>query len=311
MLDKQAIRKRALEHHSPTGRVMVTLEKILNTNYPTGTNLVLKFMELMVGMPYGHVDMCMDKVTDCAEFIRITIYIFFGKDIGNSSHTQYINPKGKIVCTKWNELYKCRPLTLAFYDVDDNSTTVRKDGEDHVATVYDSKHLIQSGASRDTNGRRLYSKVAITDIMWHPVDKDGHFLLAKDFLSDEEYNSMIIGGETTDIMINKNSDTKLIKAFQTDLFDVGYQCKMNASFLGQWGTNTEDAIKAFQKDNKLPETGVVDAWTFQKMVEAKAAKAAEPIKTLQIQVTTLKEQVTKYTNEKAATIKWFNQSPLK
>jgi hypothetical protein len=223
---------------------------------PNGINLAIEFMKQFVGMKYGHVNMCMDKVTDCAEFIRITLYIFTGKDIGNSSHSQYINPEGKIVCTIWSELYKCRFLTVAFYDTDNKSTSVRKAGEDHVAVVYDSKHLIQSGASYDTDGRKLYGRVAITDIKWHPKLKEGHFLYAKDFLTDNEYNSLIKGRKEENMTAYDNGP--VIAAVQNKLFEIGAPGNMIKEFVGEGGPNTADAVRVYKRSRGLPDTADID-----------------------------------------------------
>ena len=57
----------------------------------------------------------MDKNTDCAEYIRTAIWLFFGLDIGNSSESQYKNPNGVMVTADWNHLPKCEPLTIAYY----------------------------------------------------------------------------------------------------------------------------------------------------------------------------------------------------
>lgn len=64
-----------------------------------------------------------------------------------------------------------------------------------------------------------------------------------------------------DIMINSASPEELISAWQTALINAGYQGKMKLSLIGQWGSNTTAATKAFQKDVGLPQTGVVDGAT--------------------------------------------------
>ena len=262
-MDKVSIYARALQKHKKGGRVLKALDKAFAA--PDGINKMLVFLYAMKGTPYGHVDMCMDKVVDCAELPRIAIWIFFGIDIGNSSHSQYINPAGKVITKNWNDLPKCRPLTLAFYDTDDKRTAIRRDGEDHVAVVYDAKHLIQSGA------KVTGSKVGLTPILWHPADYDGHFLCAKDFLSDEQYNSLM--GEEGKEVINKNSEVAEKKEVQKTLIALGFKGDMDEANLGEWGSRTEKALNAFQTSVNLPIKNEVDPATAAAMFKALREKA--------------------------------------
>ena len=259
--------ERAIEWgHKKGGRVFKALDKAFAA--PVGANRMIVFLYAMKGTPYGHVDKCMDRVVDCAELPRIAIWIFFGIDIGNSSHSQYINPAGRIVTKNWGDLPNCRPLTIAYYDTDDQKTKDRKDGEDHAAVVYDSKHLIQSGAAYD-NKKRLKGKVALTEIMWHPKDKDGKFLCAKDFLSDEQHESLIVK-EGTEVLIKQGMKGPLVAAVQKAFIKINYQGDMKPELISlnnELGPNTVAVIKDFQSDNGLPVTGEVDDATMALLME--------------------------------------------
>lgn len=261
MINKNEIYARALKYHSKTGRVVKALDKVFTSTYPAGTNLIVKFLDDMIGLPYKHTNMVMDAGIDCAEMPRVAYYIFFGMDIGVQSYTQYNNPKGKVITTNWPDLPKCRPLTLAFYDTNADKKC------DHVAVIHDAKHLIQSGAAKDTDGRKLNAKVAITDIMWHPKNTKGKFLCAKDFLSDDQYNSLIVGGKDTDMLIQMGDKSDLAAMFQRALISAGFKGDMDTALIGEFGSRSAAATKLFQKTCGLPETGEVDNMTAAAMWE--------------------------------------------
>lgn len=71
----------------------------------------------------------------------------------------------------------------------------------------------------------------------------------------------VIYDGSDEIMIGKTSSKEVIKAWQQALIDAGYQGKMDVKLLGQWGSNTEAATKAFQRAMKVTETGYVDGAT--------------------------------------------------
>lgn len=94
-----------------------------------------------------------------------------------------------------------------------------------------------------------------------------------------------------DIMINKDSDKELIKAWQSDLkvlgYDLGTYGTNKDGIDGSFGAKTITATKAFQKSVGLPESDTVDNWTMQKMVEVRSAKAVE---SLNAQMTILQKE---------------------
>lgn len=180
-LNSQAMIERALAWgHTPSGPVLTRLRKVLNTEHPKGTNLLLEFLTQFMGWPYGAKNKIMDKVVDCAELPRIAYYIFFGIDIGSWSDAQYLNKSGKVVAESISDFAKCRPLTLGFY----KTSLLKRTG--HVTILYDSKRILHSGAI-DT--KRL---VGFSDVAWGR----NSFLCAKDFITDDQFNSLIAGGES-------------------------------------------------------------------------------------------------------------------
>jgi hypothetical protein len=177
MVNKDEVIARALKHHSKTGRALNALNKVFSTDYPAGTNLVLKFAELFKGLPYGHSNMCMDKNVDCSEFWRIIYYIWFGVDLGNFSDAVYYNRLGTTITTDYRELgTKCRPLDLTFYHTNRNKKT------GHVSGIFDSTRQIMSGAAVNLG------KVGFTGFKWH----SSIFMCAKRYLTDEQIASVTV-----------------------------------------------------------------------------------------------------------------------
>ena len=151
-LDKEQILKRAEKYHSKTGPVVTAVKEVLSGVYPAGTNRILVFVQKFIGLKYGAVSMCMDKVVDCAELWRITFYIWFGIDIGDFTDAQYLNPAGVIVTRDFNALPTCRSLDLVYY-----KTSSRK-RSGHVAAIFDSARIFHSGAAE--HGSRVnFSKI--------------------------------------------------------------------------------------------------------------------------------------------------------
>jgi peptidoglycan DL-endopeptidase LytE len=58
-----------------------------------------------------------------------------------------------------------------------------------------------------------------------------------------------------------------VKKVQAKLKELGYFTYPTVT--GYYGTTTYDAVKEFQKDNKLPATGTIDSTTYTRLMEAK------------------------------------------
>ncbi len=87
--------------------------------------------------------------------------------------------------------------------------------------------------------------------------------------------SGIIDEETRDFLDKKRvyeDSTVLVEKAQTRLVVLGY---MDDGMDGIFGTKTEVALKKFQKDEKLPETGRFDDTVLNRLYEKAAAKVAE------------------------------------
>jgi cell wall-associated NlpC family hydrolase len=260
-IDKDAILTRALKHHSPTGRVVKALKKVFNATYPEGTNLVLKFMEQFIGLKYGAKDMCMDNVVDCAEFPRITFYIWFGVDIGNFSDAQYKSKRGATISENIADVYNARPLDLFFYNTSSKKIT------GHVAVKFDANRIIQSGAKEHN------SKVGFSALTWN----SSRFMCIRRFLSDEQYQSVIVGGvekeaETQYWRLLKNKGVPYLNGadvlhVQTKLKELGY---FKGSLGGNYGPITEAAVREFQKVMKLKVDGIVGPKTWNALFGDKA-----------------------------------------
>lgn len=270
MLDKNAIRERCLKHHSPTGPVIAALDEVLNTSYPAGTNLVLKFVEKFIGWKYGAKDMCMDEVVDCEELWRIAFYIWFGIDIGNFSDAAYKSILGTTISEDFDSVYSARPLDLFFY----NTSSAKITG--HVAAKYDDTRIFHSGAKENN------SKVNFSAITWNK----SLFMCIRRFISDDQFASIIVGGvevpqEAQYWRALKNKgvpylDGADVLRVQTRLGELGY---FKGSLGGNYGPITESAIRAFQKSNGLSVDGVCGPKTWAALFTGAAkAKAAVEIK---------------------------------
>lgn len=286
MVNKDEVIARALKHHSKTGRVLTALNSIFSTDYPEGTNLVLKFAEMFKGLPYGHFNMCMDKKVDCAEFWRIIYYIWFGIDLGNFSDAVYCNRLGTTITTDYRELStKCRPLDLTFYHTNRNKKT------GHVSGIFDSTKQLMSGASINLG------KVGFTGFKWHR----SIFVCAKRYLTDEQIAGVTVQAADTSksvitvkptIAVDSNTGTvvsttagpsvvsevtytrllKIAKPFMNgkDILEVQTKLKEQGYYSGGldgiYGPETYKAVTGFQKKNGLTADGVTGPKTWTELI---------------------------------------------
>ena len=256
--------------HKDGGIVIKAIEASFDPKLPKGTNRMLKFYEGLLGHPYGATDKNIDKKTDCAEMTRVGYWVYIGRDIGNFTDAQFKNKSGVVVTEDFNALPKCRPTDLVFY----KTSSVKKTG--HVSVIYDSKRIIHSGASE--NGK----KVGFSAITWgKKYWKKG--MCAKRFITDEEYQALIVGGEITkevDDVIKKGDKGNAVKAWQQALLAAGQKLPKYGTD-GSFGSETEKATNGFRASVGLPQTGIVDAaaaaamWTTLLAKTGDAAKIAE------------------------------------
>ena len=76
-----------------------------------------------------------------------------------------------------------------------------------------------------------------------------------------------------DLSLQLDDENDIVKAMQIRLADLGY-VKNNEDYVtGYYGENTEKAIKAFQKNNGIKETGKADNATLKAMFKSTAKKA--------------------------------------
>lgn len=72
--------------------------------------------------------------------------------------------------------------------------------------------------------------------------------------------------------LQKNDENDKVFELQTRLSELGY---LEAAFDGFYGDNTVDAVKEFQKNNSLEETGIADGMTQSKLYAADAVKKTQ------------------------------------
>lgn len=237
--------------HKDGGIVIKAIEASFDPKLPKGTNRMLKFYEGLLGHPYGATDKNIDKKTDCAEMTRVGHWVYIGEDIGNYTDAQYNNKKGKVITENFDDLPKCRPTDLVFY----KTSATKKTG--HVAVIYDSKHIIHSGASE--NG----SRVGFSAITWgKKYWKKG--MCVKRFVSDEQYQALIVGGEIikseVEDVIKKGDKGSQVGAWQRALLAVGQKLP-KYGVDNDFGSETEAATNGFKASVGLPQNGIVDAAT--------------------------------------------------
>ena len=98
MINKDEVLARAVKYNSKDGRTLKSLNTVFNTSYPVGTNLVVEYIKLMVGTPYGDNGYCSDKKMDCSQFVINTLYYWFGINyLGSYTESIYraASEKGK------------------------------------------------------------------------------------------------------------------------------------------------------------------------------------------------------------------------
>jgi hypothetical protein len=245
MVNKNEAYARAYEWgHSATGRVIKALDIIFGTEWPAGTNIQLKFYELVRGTPYGAKNKCMDKVVDCAELPRIGNYIFHGIDIGNFTDAQFKSKLGIVITTNFADLPKCRPLDQPFY----KTSILKKTG--HTSIIADAARIIHSGA-KENDKKVDYSSITWGKKYWTKA------MCVKRFLTDEQYNSVIVGQAIEKPVFSrilKRTSPMMrgedVKNLQTLLLAAGYSPK---GIDGIFGDNTNKALLAWQAKN--PECG--------------------------------------------------------
>lgn len=262
--DKDAIRKRALVHHALDGRVMQALEEVFATIYPVGTWLVMKFIEKMIGLKYGAINMCMDTEVDCAELPRIAYNIWYGIDIGSFSDAQYLSKLGTTVTTNFADVYTLPSGTLLFY----KTSNAKKTG--HVSILHDPARILHSGAEENN------AKVNYSAIDWNK----SRFVCARQFLSPGQIAQYTVGGSEAIIAPTEATYWRLLKfggvpytngadvrRVQTKLKELGF---FKASLGGNYGPITEAAVMAFQQHNGLKVDGVVGPITWAVLFDGTA-----------------------------------------
>lgn len=119
MLDKEVIIKRALKHNATDGRTLKALRKILDADYPAGTNLVVEFVKEFMGLPYGDDGLRLDKKADCSSFWGSVFYVWFGIDIGSYTESQWANKNARRI-----PFENAPVLSLIYYDFKKPGRTV-------------------------------------------------------------------------------------------------------------------------------------------------------------------------------------------
>jgi len=84
------------------------------------------------------------------------------------------------------------------------------------------------------------------------------------------YKDYIVVTKSGDEVLQKGDSGSAVKAVQQRLKELGYY---SASCDGNYGTQTVNAVKAFQKKNGLSQTGIADAATQKKLHSTSAVKA--------------------------------------
>jgi peptidoglycan hydrolase-like protein with peptidoglycan-binding domain len=81
--------------------------------------------------------------------------------------------------------------------------------------------------------------------------------------------------------VSKNEKSDLVCIIQIMLSGVGvaYDLFSDIGISGIYDTETESAVRAFQKFNRLPQTGTVDVFTWNRLASAHNLLATNPIYT--------------------------------
>jgi hypothetical protein len=173
-IDLKAVRERILKYNSPTGRTIQAFEKVVNTAWPAGTNLVVEFAKCFVGLSYGDNGMSLDRRADCSQFWINVLYYWFGiNDIGSYTEALYGAKRGRHIQEK-----DIRELVIILYKL-----SSRNPHATHAAGY------LGGGLMGDT--RSVINPFKVRSFNWKK-DKITAFV---DFLTEEQRQSVIVQSE--------------------------------------------------------------------------------------------------------------------
>lgn len=260
MIDKAELLKRTAAYvkaHPPgTGYTLSAMKAVLEADLPAGTNILvqfaMQFTDKEEATDYVHWDKpekrlpysktyrySLDRSADCSSFWWAVYKIFFGVNIGTTTWKMY---------DKWHKHFipweQRQPGDIILYNF-------KKGRPASHAAGYIGGGLIQ----HTTNPR---------DRMHTEPDKYAakHRVGVFRPVSGEKYNSLLAGGEESDMVIKTGSKGLLVEAWQRALKTLGYGIGAYGpdkdGVDGEYGDKTAAATKLFQKACGLPETGEVD-----------------------------------------------------
>jgi hypothetical protein len=257
LLDKEAIKKRILKYNSENGRVMKAFNKVFVSGvYPVGTNLAIEFIKEFKGMPYGDGGMSLDKKGDCSQsWIDFLYYLFGINTLGSYTESIY-NADGK----EYKSIDAAPVLSIVLYKLSNrNKHATHAAGKVSSTEIGDTRSVIHPFMIRKYKG-------------WY----DGKVTRVVDFLTTEQRESMIVQGTIEDYakslpvfkkgVVSSSYVEKMQRLLIKKGFDCGKHGPKDDGVDGDFGKDTESAVKAFQKKNGLPETGVCTTETWIKLL---------------------------------------------
>lgn len=255
---KEDALQRCAKYHDINGRIYGMLKGVLNAVHPIGTNLVLKFVDACVkaGLPYVATNMQIDTGADCAEFWRVVFFIFFGKDIGVWTVSQWGNKEG----IHFSDKNQLRVLDMIYFNFDEKVVS-------HTAGYVGNGQMVHTTQVKNTN----------FDLRYDPITKYKSIKGYVRFITDAELASVTVGGtiiEEGDIMLKKNDKGKGVYLYQHACLKAGFNPlksgkkwkDMETGVVngcdGSFGAHMETVTKQVQSKYGLPQTGTVDAITY-------------------------------------------------
>lgn len=247
MVLKEEVLKRILKYNSASGRTVKALNKVYSTTYPAGTNLVVEFVKEFKGLPYGDNGMKLDNKADCSQFWINVLYYWFGfNDIGSYTEALYNAKRGKHITEK-----DIKPLCIILYKL-----SSRNKHATHAAGY------LGNGLMADT--RSKLNPLQIRSFNW----KKNKITAIVNFLTDEQYNSVIVGSGVVPMPIDdkvkkpKAKDMPELKKGADNEYVAQLQRLLNANGAnlqvdGEFGRKTFKAVKTYQKKYKLEVDGIV------------------------------------------------------
>jgi len=247
MINKDEVLARALKYNKSNGKTVTAINTVFATAYPAGTNLVVEFIKLMVGLPYGDDSMRLDESADCSQFVINTLYYWFGIDY-LGSYTQSMYTAAQSHGKQYSTIADAPVLSVVLWKL-----STRNKNATHTALKVSDTQIADTRSKSKPLMLRDYAG-------WY----NSKITCVVDLLTDEQKASVTV--ESVAIpTISRVLKLKIkymngadVLAVQTKLKELGY---FKGSLRGNYGPITTAAVKKFQKAKKLTVDGKVGKYT--------------------------------------------------